>query len=90
MGAPENQATLYHLGNSYIKWFFSTASSLSAYLFSNNEYLIFSNFLIKHFRIILRQNQTQLHIVHTLGLNYVKLSNFLTGPYVLFSSETWA
>lgn len=58
--------------------------------FPNNEYLIFSNFLIKHFHIILRQNQTQLQIVYTLGLDYVKLSNLLTGPYVLFSSETWA
>lgn len=51
---------------------------------SNNEY-IFSNLLIKHFHIILRQNQTQLYIVYIVGLNYVKLSNLLTDPYGLFS-----
>lgn len=59
-GRTWNRAIMYHLGNSYIKWFFYTTSGLSDYLTPNNECLIFANFLIKCFPIIPKCSHFQL------------------------------
>lgn len=68
-----NQAIMHHSGNSYIKWFFYTTLSLSDCLVPNNEYLVFSNFLIKCFHIILKPSHFQMPLLYTLSLNDVQL-----------------
>lgn len=68
-----NQAIMYHLGNSYIKWFFYTTLSLSDYLAPNNECLIFANFLIRCFHIVPKYSHFQLRRHCLLHFNHVKV-----------------